>query len=284
MSKRKQPPKSNPNNSSGVKAKKPKMAELADRHALYQEAVQCVESEVDFVDETYTTLRGREARLLREDFAGTANTSCEWVRRRPDNHAIAVDLDGEVLEWGKKHNLEPLGEDASRVTVLEQDVLQVKTDPIDIVLAHNFSYWLFKDRDSLRAYFTKVRSDLFADGLFCLDAYGGSEAYSIVTDKTKNKGFTYLWEQAAFNPITADMTCHIHFRFSDGSSMRRAFSYEWRLWTLPEIRELLAEAGFSRSTVYWEGTDEDGEGDGEFKPTDIGEADPAWIVYIIAEP
>jgi hypothetical protein len=66
--------------------------------------------------------------------------------------------------------------------------------------------------------------------------------------------------------------------------MRRAFEYSWRMWTLPEIRELLAEAGFRRSTVYWEGTEEDtDEGDGEFTPNDTGEADLAWIAYIVAE-
>ncbi|MGH9640770.1 MAG: class I SAM-dependent methyltransferase, partial [Bryobacteraceae bacterium] len=63
------------------------------------------------------------------------------------------------------------------------------------------------------------------------------------------------------------------------------FSYEWRLWTLPEIREVLAEAGFSRTTVLWQGTDEKtGEGAGEFVPAQRGEADPAWIAYIQAEP
>jgi hypothetical protein len=65
--------------------------------------------------------------------------------------------------------------------------------------------------------------------------------------------------------------------------MKKAFSYEWRLWTLPEIRELLLEAGFSKATVYWEGEDEDGEGNGEFTPEAEGEPDPAWIVYIVAE-
>lgn len=285
MSKSRRKDKSKDKAEPAPKAKKPKMADTADRHALYQEAVQCVETEIDFVDETYTQLRGKPARLLREDFGGTGNTSCEWVRRRKDNHAIVVDLDEEVLEWGRKHNVEPLGKAAGRVSMLKENVLKVQTEPMDVILAHNFSYWLFKDRDSLRGYFSKVRADLFEDGLLFLDAYGGSEAYTETTDRTKNKGFTYLWEQASFNPVTADMTCHIHFRFPDGSRMRKAFSYEWRLWTLPEIRELLAEAGFSRSTVYWEGTDEEtGEGDGYFHPSDNGDADPAWVVYIVAEP
>ena len=71
-----------------------------DRHVLYQSAVQCVESEIDFVDETFEKIRGRKASLLREDFAGTANTSSEWVRRRPTNRAVAVDLCADTLAWG----------------------------------------------------------------------------------------------------------------------------------------------------------------------------------------
>ena len=48
---------------------------------------------------------------------------------------------------------------------------------------------------------------------------------------------------------------------------------------------MLAEAGFKKSMVYWEGDDddEDGEGNGEFTPDEKGEADLAWIAYIVAE-
>ena len=79
------------------------------------------------------------------------------------------------------------------------------------------------------------------------------------------------------------MQCYIHFKFKDGSKLKRAFSYAWRLWTAPEIRDLLLEAGFATVTVYWEGEDEDGEGDGVFTPNDTGEADLAWIAYIVGE-
>jgi hypothetical protein len=30
------------------------------------------------------------------------------------------------------------------------------------------------------------------------------------------------------------LVCHIHFDFEDGSRLERAFSYDWRLWSLPE--------------------------------------------------
>ena len=136
----------------------------------------------------------------------------------------------------------------------------------------------------MRRYFRRVRESLRPGGLFFLDGYGGADAHREGRERTKNEGFTYIWEQAAFNPINHDMLCHIHFKFPDGSRIQRAFSYSWRLWSLPEIRELLREAGFSRSTVYWQGTDEEtGEGDGVFEPTEAGEADDAWIVYMVAE-
>ena len=150
-----------------------------------------------------------------------------------------------------------------RVQLLERDVLQV--DPTesaaDIILAMNFSYLIFKTRDRLRAYFSAARAGLADDGLLMLDGYGGHDSWRTIQEKTKCDGFTYLWDQRKFNPITFEVLCHMHFKFPDGSKMKRAFTYDWRMWTLPEIREVLTEAGFSRSTVYWEGTDEEtGEG------------------------
>jgi len=53
---------------------------------------------------------------------------------------------------------------------------------------------------------------------------------------------------------------------------------------LPEIRELLTEAGFSDVTVYWEGTDTDkNEGNGIYAPAVTGDADPGWVCYLVAQ-
>lgn len=262
------------------------MAARADRHVLYQQAVQSVDAEIDFIDETFKDLRGRKPRVIREDFCGTANSSCEFVRRRPGNRAYGVDLCCETLDWGLRHNVAKLKPGArERIKLLCENVLTVKTEPVDAVLAMNFSYFIFRDRATMRAYYRNVLEGLAPDGIFFLDLYGGSDAYREIREKRDIDGkFTYVWEQAEFDPLSGRTLCHIHFHFPDGSKMRRAFSYEWRMWSAPEIREILAEAGFSRSTVYWEGTDEEtGEGDGNFEPTDRGEADQAWIAYIVAE-
>lgn len=261
------------------------MAAQADRHYLYQESVQDTESEIDFVEETWNDLRDRPAELLREDFCGTANTACEWVRRDPMHLAVGIDLDGEVLEWGEQNNLAQLtGEQRSRVSLLEDDVLAGAEELADIVLAMNFSYYLFMTRGEMLAYFRSVFDGLMDDGIFFLDAYGGYDAPKNLIEERECDGFTYIWEQAAFNPIDGTMDCHIHFKFPDRSRMDRAFSYRWRLWTLPEIRELLEEAGFTDVTVYWEGTDEENnEGNGIFEPAEVGDADPGWVCYVVAQ-
>jgi len=259
------------------------MASKADIHALYQQAVQCVEAEIDFVDETFTRRRRRKARRLREDFCGTANAACEWIRRRRTSRATAVDIDAGVLEWGQRHNVEPLGRSAWRIELVHADVLEVDRGGMDAVLAMNFSYWVLQTRDALRGYFEKVCGALVDDGIFFLDAYGGYDAFREMKETTKHDGFTYVWDQAWYDPITGRNRCHIHFRFPDGSRIRDAFVYEWRLWTLPEIREILEEAGFREVTVYWQGADpRTGEGNGVFTPAEHGEADAGWITYITA--
>lgn len=261
------------------------MASRADPHDLYQRAVQCAEVDYDLIDDTFRKIRKRRARTLREDFCGTASTACEWVSQRKSNVAIGVDMDAEVLAWGRKHNIGKLKKSASRrIRLVQGDVLTVRTEPVDIVLAMNFSYQLLKQRKALRKYFSRVRRALVDDGVFFLDAYGGYESYRVLKERTRHKDFTYVWEQAKFNPITHEMSCHIHFEFPDGSRLKRPFSYDWRLCTLPEIRELLIEAGFSNVTVYWEQTDEEtGRGSGIYAATEQGDPDAAWVCYLAAE-
>ncbi len=161
---------------------------------------------------------------------------------------------------------------------MQGNVLDVETGPVDIVLAMNFSYQLFKQRQILQRYFERVRGTLAEDGVFFLDAFGGYDSYRAIREKTSFKGFTYVWDQASYDPIKSEMVCHIHFEFPDGSKMRRAFTYSWRMWTLPELRDLLLDAGFANVTVYWEGVDEKtGEGNGVYSAATHAEQDPSWV-------
>ena len=260
-------------------------AATADRHILYQRAVQCVEAEIDMVEDTFKRLRGRRAQLLREDFCGTANTSCEWVKRDASNRAFCVDIDDRVLDWGRANNIDQLADEVKqRIEVCQADVRTAEVTAMDVILAMNFSYQLFKTRDQLGGYFRSVHDSLREDGIFFLDAFGGYESFREIEEATEYDDFTYIWDHARYNPITGDLLCYIHFSFPDGSRLREAFRYDWRLWTLPELQELLHEAGFSRVLVHWEGTDEKtNEGNGVFTATEIGEADASWICYLSAE-
>jgi len=255
-----------------------------DVHKMYQESVQCVEAEIDFVEATYKQIRGINARYLREDFSGTGQTASEWVNRDSSNKAWAVDLDEDVIKWGID-NIQNKLKNPEALIYKKSDVRNSGIDNMDVVLAMNFSYFLFMQRDVLRDYFKSVKKSLSETGVFFLDAFGGYEAAKELKEERKCDGFTYIWEQASFNPINSQMQCYIHFKTDCGVDYHRAFSYYWRLWTLPELQELLLEAGFSQVDVFWEGTDEkSGEGDGVFTPTKVGSADAGWVCYIVALP
>jgi SAM-dependent methyltransferase len=261
---------------------RPLTARTADKHVLYQEAVQGPEVDAAFLDRWFRRCTGRAPRLLREDFCGTAILSCRWVQQRRDHRAVGVDLHAPTLAWGRAHNLSRLtGEERARVRLLRRDVLHVRRPKADVIAALNFSYCVFKTRPRMLAYLRNTRRSLERGGMLFLDAWGGSLTQLEQCDRRRNRGFTYLWEQVSFDPVTYHTVCKIHFEFPDGSRIRDAFTYDWRLWTLPELREMMAEAGFRGIQVLWEGTDRrTGKGNGRFRRVRRGEADRAWIAYI----
>ena len=237
---------------SARKHRKPTMADQADIYELYEESVQNVEHEVEFMQQTFQELSGRTAYLFREDFCGTASAACQWVTQGEEYQAIGVDIDPAVLEWGRENRVSRLPtNDRTRVSLIESDVLTVETPKVDVLAAFNFSYWIFEERATMLSYMRRCYDALKDDGVLFMDMFGGSESFDVTKEKTKHDGFTYVWDQAKFHPVTNHMQCYIHFRFPDGSRIKRAFSYAWRLWTAPELRDLLLEAGFRNVTVYW---------------------------------
>lgn len=259
-------------------------AATADRWTLYEQTVQEPEADCDLVEQVWNDLRGRKPRRMREDFCGTAVTAIEWVKRNRLHTAVGVDLSPEVLKIAEQRirkRLRPA--DRARIELIEGDVRTVRTRPMDTIVACNFSYFVFRTRAELRRYFRACHAALVDDGMLLLDAYGGSDAFRELEEKREEKGYTYVWDQHFYNPLTGHVINHIHFRFRDGTKLERAFTYEWRLWTLPEIAEILREAGFEDVTVYWEGSEENGEGNGIFTVTKRGEACEGWIAYLAAQ-
>jgi hypothetical protein len=121
------------------------------------------------------------------------------------------------------------------------------------------------------------------DGIFVLDAYGGWESMQPKEEKRRVKGgFTYVWDQNKFDPITHEVVNYIHFEFKDGSKMKKAFEYHWRFWTLPELTELLREAGFSKVDVYWDRNLDTNKDEEDFHASDKANNHPGWLAYLVA--
>jgi cyclopropane fatty-acyl-phospholipid synthase-like methyltransferase len=276
-----------------AKKKSKKKKTLPSRHDLYEASVQSVDADLDFFERVYRRKQGRRFVTFREDFCGTAVLCCEWVRRRKENRAWGVDLHVPTLEWGRKNRLPTLGDAAGRVTLINANVLDVEEPKVDVIAALNFSFSTFKKRELLRDYFAKVRRSLAPGGIFFVDNLGGQETAGEVTDRRripatklfnghKTPAFTYIWEQKRFNAVNHDLLCHIHFDLGGGVKIRRAFTYDWRLWTLPELQEIMLEAGFASAEVYLEGwDDEDDDTDGIFRRRVYFENQTAWVAYVV---
>lgn len=266
-----------------AKSKKRRLtARTSDRYVLYTESVQSPDSEIAFFRRVYRKDNGRSPERLREDFCGTAAVCALWVTRSPRNVALGVDLDPEPLSWGRAHYIDPLNEkQKARIQLVQDNVLTCSGPAPDVILALNFSYCVFKERSVLMTYLRRCRKALAPGGILVMDLYGGPEAMKPQEEKRKQDGFTYIWDQDRYNPITNEVVNHIHFTFPDGSRTRKAFTYDWRLWTLRELSEAMREAGFRDTTVYWEGADEDGEGDGIFRPRRKVDPEDAWVAYLV---
>jgi hypothetical protein len=257
----------------------------ADKYELYQRSVQSPDADLHFLRRVYKKENGRPALHFREDFSGTGLMTAGWVKVAPKYTAEAFDIDPEPVEWGKARHFKDIGKAAERATLHLKDVREPSDKKPDVRCAQNFSYWIFKTREEMIYYFSGVLDDLAKDGIFVLDAHGGAESAIEQEEETEfeEEGFSYIWDQSWFSPVTHDVKFHIHFRFPDGTELNKAFTYEWRFWSLPELREMLLESGFSRVDIYWEGTDADGEsGNGIYRKTRYGTNDPAWVNYIVA--
>jgi SAM-dependent methyltransferase len=252
-----------------------------------------VDFDLDFFRRVYRTLRGASFELLREDFSGTARLACTWVSRKSTRRAWAVDLDPRPQAWARAHHLPLIGSAGLRVRFVRADVRRARTPKVDVVAALNCSWWVFKRRPQLIDYFRSVRRALAPRGLMVLDAFGGDRTLRTLKERRRVRGirtfagdrippFTYEWEQKSFNPIDYNLKAAIHFELDDGTVLRNAFTYDWRVWSLPEVDEALREAGFSDVHVYVQGWDEDrNEALDVYRRRIQFENQEAWLALIV---
>lgn len=170
----------------------------------------------------------------------------------------------------------------------------VQLVPRDIVCAFNYSCCCLHKRAEIVLYFKHVLGVLSKKGgIFVMDLYGGTSSESKLRLQRRFPNFTYIWEQAEFDIIGRKTRISLHFHLQKQQrKLRHAFSYSWRLWSLPEIKDCLEEAGF-QSVHFWirqmpdteanRRTEGFGAGrDIKYEEVKTFEQEDAWNAYIVA--
>jgi hypothetical protein len=273
---------------------------------LYRWAVQDPLTQARVLDRIHRSAlpQAPAATHLREDFAGNCADSAAWIALGPEREALAVDLDASALEWGLQRTRRLLGESAARrLDVHAADVLDVAppaVPSVHVLSALNFSLFYFHTREALRDYLAHARTCLDPQrGVLVANAFGGPgsllarrDTQRIERDRPGHPGeiapppFDYEWDQGAHDALSGRAECRIHFHgLAGGRSLRDAFVYRWRLWTLPELVEIAREAGFARVEVWRHTYDASRGAAGVFLGPVSGIAGlDTWVAYLVAVP
>ncbi|KAK2994122.1 hypothetical protein RJ640_003645 [Escallonia rubra] len=178
-------------------------------------------------------------------------------------------LEAMLVKFGPKELISSItlesSEDGSESVPLDSSLKGSPTDcssnksmkdsslaPRDIVCAFNYSCCCLHSRRELVSYFKHVLGALSRKGgIFVMDLYGGTSSECELRLQRKFPNFTYVWEQAEFDIVQRKTRISLHFNLQKHQKkLRHAFSYSWRLWSLPEIKDCLDEAGF-KSVKFW---------------------------------
>ena len=256
-----------------------------EKYLLYLGSVQNPGADIEFINKEFKRIKGKMPLSLREDFCGTGMLACEWSQLSDKHTAFGIDLDVEPISFGVVNHWEDLTDDQkSRTKYINANVLRDFEFKTDVVVAFNFSYYLFKKRLDLLNYFKQVRKHLAKDGMFYIDLFGGTEARKELEESVRHKHHTYYWDCAKYNPLTSEVLYYIHFKtHRNGIKHEKVFKYDWRMWDLRELQDILEDAGFKKVHTFWEGVDKDGSGSGKFKKATKAENCESWVTYLIAE-
>lgn len=234
-----------------------------DRHECYELCVQSPRHVVSLL----RAIHANSPTVLREDFCGSAAVARRWCEEAhaqgESGSAIGVDLDAECLARAQR-----LAADIrDRLTLTQADVLDERSPitPADIVFVGNFSIGYIHTRPQLVRYLARCKRHLdlgqggFGGGVFVCDTYGGASAFKLggLERRHPSRGreiIRYSWQHEAADPMTGMVRNSISFRVElEGDiveELPRAFVYEWRLWSIAELRDAMLEAGFRSTQVY----------------------------------
>ncbi len=259
-----------------------KVQHSPDRFELYEQAAQTPELQAKFLRALIEDESPREL-TLGEDFCGAGAVSRAWLALDPQHRAVCVDHDDEPLQ-----RLAKLAGPEPRLTAHRADVQDV-CDPADLIAVLNFSICELQSRETLLAYLRHARARLTATpdsaGILALDIYGGVDAFALGESEIElRNGVRYVWEQREADPMTAQVVNAMHFHPEHGPALMDAFVYHWRLWSVPELRDAMTEAGFTRIEIhdrFGDAVDDDGKL--FLRPIESADdLDENFVVYVVA--
>lgn len=270
---------------------------------LYRWAVQDPETHAVLLRIMFDRL-GTEgpARILREDFAGTAADSVAWVALKADRQATAIDRDPDTVQWARDRANRLLGERATLVRLLCRDVFDVEirteSPPADIVSVLNFSIMYMHDVAALDRYLRIARAGLRPGGIFVCNLFGGPGISKAHTHRTRimprarlsaepaPPAFDYTWEVRSIDRERSIADCRMHFRLDcaadecSSCTYQDAFTYAFRLWSPRELCSALMAAGFTSAHI-WQHTVQSGQPVlCPLEPAQL-ERQSAWTIYLI---
>ena len=204
-----------------AQAAKPTMAEQADIHELYELSVQNVEHEVEFLQTTF-----------RRFADGRPTVARRFLRHRQRGLPVGKAGRGLPGDW-RRHRCGSSSTGDGKIAS-ESCPRAIRRASADRIRCHDgrnaagrhrrglqFQLSSFQNTRQLAQLFQRAHAALKDDGVFFVDMFGGSEAQEETKEKTKHKGFTYVWHQANF--IRSRISCAATFTssFRTARSSRR---------------------------------------------------------------
>lgn len=260
-----------------------------NRYELYELCVQNPPMAVALL----RAIHGGGPRVLHEDFCGPAGICRRWLAEIPGSRTVGIDLDEDVLRFARRVT------SSRRAKFIRADLarplpasLRAAPRP-DVVFAFNFAVGELHHRAELVRYLKGARRRLARGGVYICDTYGGATAFARgsvqrMHEAPGRKGvrIRYTWQQREADPLSGMVENALHFRVERAGEVVEehtdAFVYRWRLWSVPELRDAMAEAGFKRTEVYSQLPEAtDGDGNPYARPVESAdELDDSFIVCV----
>lgn len=262
------------------------------RWRLYEHCVQNIPMTLRMVEAMHAAGARSTARTLHEDFSGSAAFAHAWCSSGPKRSALAIDMDPEAHADGKAH---------ARLKRLTADLARLpRTIPspskADVVYAGNFATCELHAREALVAYLSRARQRLTPGGVFVCDLYAGPGAWRTGDTRVVHPPLpelptyrvAYTWRQREADLVNGLVSNAIDFEIVNARGVAvhelvNAFTYHWRLWSIPELRDAMAQAGFGEVDVYPDSPEAvDADGVAYLNPMDFLETKSSTVVYVCA--